>query len=229
MYQFSPLSNWLRGNEILPHCIDKKNITPDFEFGGFLSLDYCIPMYEIIDLPAQSLNASWEKSNEYFKKALKLIDCDCGIQLDKEEAQIIRNELGEPPPHCYPIYIITISSNENEKIMYIGKTSSKYSRFSRGHVAACKLLHPKYNNFSKNLYLCCVMLLNNQNYLPLEWVHPKEFALDILDYVESKLIYFFRPEFNIMKKNCFNDKYRMSIQIQNFVENSLFLNDKMVY
>ena len=61
-------------------------------------------------------------------------------------------EIGEPPFGCYNIYFITIYNEHEEKLVYIGKTDSKKSRFSNGHLAALKLHNPIYNGYNKRVY-----------------------------------------------------------------------------
>ncbi len=142
------------------------------------------------------------------------------------EADKIKEMLGEPPSHCYPIYVFSVGSKQYERPVYIGKTSSELGRFSGGHVACTKLHNPKYDGLQKRLYLGCVMLLDGESdYLPLEWVHPYEDAEQLLGDLEAQLIFHFKPELNIQLKKKPVAKFRPQIHIQNFSDFSNFLND----
>lgn len=168
-------------------------LTPDKEVGCLLVLQSSYALHETIELPAQSLISSWRNNKEY-------ISSSC---------------IGEPPLACYPIYLITVGNKENEKLVYIGKTSSSSSRFTSGHTAISKLHHPKYDGLSKRVYLCCVVFLNGSNEIPIEWVQPFSFAKTLLKSFEANLIYWNQPELNTHhKKNEPVFEYGQ-VQVQN--------------
>ncbi|CEP99580.1 hypothetical protein [Paraclostridium sordellii] len=229
MRDFSPLSQWIKGQSKLPLFSTIEKIEPLFEYGSFLSLDKHYYLHEIDKATAQSLSISWTNTETYISKSRKVLNTDLITVLDDSKTAALKSELGEPPSHCYPIYIVSVGEGELERVVYIGKTSSKKNRFSGGHKVAIKLHNPKYEGLVKNIYFCCVVFLTpNKDYLPLEWIQPKEKALDLLDSVESHLIYSFLPELNVQKKNKNYSKYDMNFHIQNFSNHSNFLDGTFV-
>lgn len=224
---FSPLSLWLNGKEGIETFLNNKDVEIKFEYGSFLSLDQHFYLHDVEKASSQSLAISWDRTNNYIKEALKLTQ-NKSI-LNKEEIKRITCKLGEPPVHCYPIYIVTVEDNMEERIVYIGKTSANKNRFLGGHKVALKLHDPKYNNKIKNVYFACIMFLTkNMNYLPLEWISPKEKALELLDSIESYLIFNIKPELNIQKIRKNYSKYKLYFHIQNFSNYSNFYNDKFI-
>lgn len=224
---FSPLFLWLKGKEGIETFLNNKDIEINFKEGSFLSLDKHFYLHEVEKASPQSLSTSWDKTNNYIKEALKFTK-NKNI-LNKEEIKKITAELGEPPVHCYPIYIVTIEDDSEEKVVYIGKTSANKNRFLGGHKVALKLHNPKYNGKIKNVYFACVMFLTeNKNYLPLEWISPKEKALELLDSIESYLIFNIKPELNIQKIKKNYSKYDFYFHIQNSSNYSNFYNDKFI-
>ncbi|MGL5903559.1 MAG: hypothetical protein ACRCZO_12825, partial [Cetobacterium sp.] len=210
----------------LKKIIDTNEVKLCFQLGSFISLDRHYYIHNIEEASGQSLSISWDKTNEYIKKALSFINADYDDVLDKEEVGTIEQKMGKAPKHCYPIYIVTVGKEETEKVVYIGKTSAKKNRFKGGHSVALKLHDPKYDGMVKNVYLGCVVFLTKEkDYLPLEWIYPKNKALELLDNVESYLIYRFSPELNIQKKQKNYCKYDFCFHIQNFSGHSNFLND----
>ncbi|NIC06312.1 hypothetical protein [Billgrantia bachuensis] len=149
-------------------------LSPDKEIGCFLVLQTSFALHETVGLPPQSLEGSCETNQEY-------ISSGCA---------------GNPPLACYPIYLITVGDDECERLVYIGKTSSKSSRFAAGHSAITKLHHPMYNDMNKRVYLCCVVFLRDGNEIPIEWIQPYETAEALLKSFEANLIYHAKPELN---------------------------------
>lgn len=225
MEYHSPLKPWLNRTAPLQSFLELSNRKPDEELGGFLGIDYVVPVHEVNSLSRQSLLESWTKTDEYVKNALKIIRSDEPGWLDSEEVQWILEELGSPPPFCYPIYMITVGSGVKEKVVYFGKTSSKSNRFSSGHVVFAKLNAPRFDGMEKRVYQGCIVLLTKTDYLPLEWVHPYSAADKILKSIEAQLIYHFKPELNIQSKNNYNVETPFSLHIQNFTGQSNYLND----
>lgn len=230
----SMLEPWLKGNEsITPKnfYIDSK---PNFELGAFLGIYEYIELYKSYEIDSGNLEESWTKTQEYIKKAFSIINEDLeellennevDISLDNEEKYIILKELGDPPLCSYNIYIITIYNDTEEKIVYIGKTDSKNSRFQNGHLAALKLHNPKYGEYKKRVYFGTIVFLNTKDYLPLEYIRPLEYARTLLGYTESILINHFKPELNTLLINSNIKIPTIQIHIQNFTDTSPFLND----
>lgn len=230
----SSLSGWLERRHSSVPFIDETKVNLFLEYGGFISLDAKIPLYESVDLPAQALKHSWNSTRSYVSRALEIIDDDHPGWLDKEEVKMIIDELGYPPPQCYPIYFISVGKGDDEKLVYVGKTSSSSNRFAGGHAAITKLHRPEYVNLDKTIYLGCVMLLSDKKeYVPLEFVSPLEIANKVLESVEYQLIYNLQPILNVKGKKRNKSKMPFLIHIQNFTlklsdDESNFLNDKFI-
>ncbi|MCU5330689.1 hypothetical protein [Bacillus wiedmannii] len=156
--KFSPINNWINKRKRLPHYDYLKKVKPSFELGYFLSLDICTPLYNIKNIKNEVFKETWKKSYTYLKNAYAIVEEfeepyaveKYIIGIDNEIAYDIVEQLGPPPNPTYPIYIITIGSGINEKVVYIGKTSvNAKSRFNGGHSAALKLHHPDYEKYKK--------------------------------------------------------------------------------
>lgn len=227
------LAPWLKGNEsITPKNFFESN-SPCYELGAFIGIDEYIDLYKANEFDSGDLYTSWNETREYIEKALEIVrrdlDDDDNFDLDNEEKWMILNELGDPPLCSYNIYIITIYNDKEEKIVYIGKTDSKKSRFSNGHLAALKLHNPIYNKYKKRVYFGTVLFLDNQNnYLPLEYITPLSDAKKILTYTEATLIQYFKPELNkqMVNKGCI--PISTTFHIQNFTDTTPFLKDIFV-
>ena len=226
MPRLSHLTPWLKGQARLPPFVDMKKDWMDQERGGFLAIDVHVPAHESMDLPAESLEASWKHCHEYVSHALELIRADEPVCLDSYERDLVRRELGDPPTLCHPIYLITIANEHEERLVYVGKTSTDHGRFRGGHRALSRLLDPKYDGFTKNIYLAAVVLLSrDSDTIPLEWVQSLSEAKGILASYESQLIYDFKPELNSQHVEHHNSTWPVQIHIQNFSGHSRFLND----
>lgn len=226
MSKISMLELWLGRHEPLPSYTKFTKNSPNQEYGSFLSLDEVILVHKSANIESESLSTSWDNVHSYVRKALRIIGTTRPGWLDSEEANLILTKLGDPPPLCYPIYLISVAKGRSERIVYIGKTSSKKSRFNGGHLALTKLHHPKYDGMRKRLYFGAIVLLaNNKDYLPLEWVKPSKDALGILKSMEAQLIYHFKPELNTHHVKHNNADWITSIHIQNFARKTSFLHD----
>ncbi|NEZ45447.1 hypothetical protein [Paenibacillus alvei] len=227
MKYYSPLTPWLERTSTLPDFAFLELGQPNFELGGFLGIDVCYPLHDVNEHKARSLETAWKKLREYVNDALDITQNNTGNWLDREEVEMIKEELGEPPFHCYPIYLITVGTFPDEKVVYVGKTSSNVSRFVGGHRAALKLHDPLYANLPKMVYFCSVVFIADGEYLPIEWISPIKDALAILDSVESHLISSLKPVLNTSKTKRNYSNHSISLHIQNFTE-SRYLNDVMV-
>src|SRR5699024_10868397 len=125
------------------------------EYGCFIGLDVCYPLYKVLEMEAQSLEVTWNEIHDYVANAFRIITDDYGEDLGIEEVEKLRDvdreiiheieyQLKRPPTACYPIYFISVGNGKDERLVYIGKTSSKNHRFSGGHSAALKLHAPEY-------------------------------------------------------------------------------------
>lgn len=230
MRKKSLLSSWIERRDPLHSFIDLENRPPNQEFGGFLTLDVVVPAHESLNLEADSLSDSWKKAHEYVAASLRIIKADEPMWLDSEEVEMIKNQLGEPPPLCYPIYMFTVGDGDAEHLVYIGKTSSSNGRFRGGHTALTKLLHPIYDGFTKRVYLAAIVLLADDiSYQPLEWVKPLEKAQALLSSIEAQLIFSFKPQLNTHHVNSDNTVWPVSLHIQNFTNDTTFLHDEFCW
>jgi hypothetical protein len=192
-------------------------------------------------MKAKSLKATWISLKEYvddafhiiteqYKEELDLEDGDKLRDVDNEIISEIKDQLASPPQACYPIYIITVGDGQDERIVYIGKTSSNNHRFSGGHSAALKLHSPKYQGIVKHIYFGTVTLLDNKkNYMPLEFIQPYEDAVDLLNILEAGLIYYLKPELNRIHVKRNNARYDMIVNFENYSMRPNVLHYKQVY
>ncbi len=246
--KFQPLRPWIKGhNSVTPEIFYGKK-EPDFTKGAFIGLDVCVDLYQANELDTGNLQDSWTENREYMNQALKIAKIDlneCSSDLDHEEREWIQQELGEPPWSSYNRYFITIYKEDinethnnqetevkdktlGEKIVYIGKTDSKNSRFANGHLAAVKLHHPKYQDYKKRVYFGTVTFLTqDEEYLPLEFIYPLSRAKNLLSNTEALLISWFNPELNTKAEDMGNMRFT-SITIENWSEVSKFLHGYFV-
>lgn len=213
----------------------------NFEFGCFLGIDVCFPLYKVFDMEAQSLKRTWKEVNKYvedafniiseeYKEELSIEDNEKLRDVDKEIIREIEEQLKTPPEACYPIYIITVGNDEEERVVYIGKTSSTKHRFRGGHSAALKLHSPEYEGLTKHIYFGTVTFLsNNKQYMPLEFIQPYEVAGDLLNSLEAGLIFNLKPELNTIHRNRNNAHYSMLVNVENSSNRPNLLDKKQVF
>ncbi|MDM0891428.1 hypothetical protein QTI69_10600 [Clostridium perfringens] len=230
----SILKTWLNGNESITPQNFILNNKPDLSLGSFIAFDECIDLYKANEFDSGNLEDSWNKTRDYIYEALELVNGDieeCGVgYLDNEDKYLILDKLGEPPLGSYNIYMITIYNDTEEKIVYIGKTDSKKSRFYNGHLTALRLHKPIYDYYKKRVYFGIIVFLDsNTDYLPLEYIQPLELAKNFLAETEKVLINYFKPELN--RKNVTSIGYEIStiFHIQNFTGTQLFKGGKIIY
>lgn len=229
--KFQPLEPWIMGNESITPVNFYGNFTPCMETGAFIGLDVCCDLYLANTINTGNLRDSWMKNKEYIERVCEITgtDANCGYDLDKEEKLWVLEELGEPPVCCYNIYFITIYNDEKEKLVYVGKTDAKTSRFSNGHLAALKLHNPKYHNYYKRVYFGTVMFLSySKEYIPLEFITPFEEAERYLGEMEAFLIDRLQPELNIKSEDVGELNELSEVYIQNFSDEFNFMNEYII-
>ena len=206
-----PLKPWIKGNESITPNNFFSNALPNLEYGAWISLDIAVELYKANTIDTGYLKKSWNEHHEYIEQVCLLtgIDEENGYDLDREEKWWVLQEIGEPPFGCYNIYFITIYNEHEEKLVYIGKTDSKKSRFSNGHLAALKLHNPIYN-------------------VPLEFISPYSRAERYLSEMEAYLIERLNPELNKKKEPLHLLENLSSVLIQNFSEENAFMKDFFV-
>jgi hypothetical protein len=220
------LESWLARRDSLSAFTTVELNALNQKLGAFLSIDVVVPAHEASALNTKSLERSWEETNAYVKAALSIINANEPLWLDREEVAMIRDELGDPPSQCSPIYLITVGTGPVERVVYIGKTSSEKSRFLGGHSALSKLLNPVYDGLHKQIYLGSVFLVTDEkSLLPLEWIQPLASSEMILKSVEAQLIYEFKPELNTHNVEVDNAGWPILVHIQNYDGGNPFLHD----
>ncbi|MFZ5945667.1 MAG: hypothetical protein ACOYVD_16355 [Bacillota bacterium] len=238
--RFQPLRPWITGHNSVTPEIFYGMKDPDLTKEAFIGLDICVDLHDSNEVDTGNLQDSWTENREYIERALELVSInlnECGSDLDHEERIRIQQELGEPPYSSYNLYFITIYKEEvnqgqskiiEERIVYIGKTDSKNSRFVNGHLVALKLHHPKYQDFKKRVYFGTVTFLTEEDdYLPLEFIYQLTKAKELLNNTEALLISWFNPELNIRTEDMGNMRC-CSICIENWSEKSNFLHGYFV-
>lgn len=190
--KFQPLKPWIQGNGSVTPMNFYSNFTPSCEQGSFIALDVCVDLYLADTVETGNLFDSWKANNQYIERACDIAQIDVSdssFDLDNEEKEWILRELGTPPECCYNLYFITVFNEWEEKLVYVGKTDSKKSRFANGHSVALKLHNPKYDSFRKRVYFGTITFLSdNGNYLPIEFIRPYRKAKKYLDEMEALLI-----------------------------------------
>lgn len=202
-----PLKPWIKGNESITPNNFFSNALPNLEYGAWISLDIAVELYKANTIDTGYLKKSWNEHHEYIEQVCLLTGID-------EE---------------YNIYFITIYNEHEEKLVYIGKTDSKKSRFSNGHLAALKLHNPIYNGYNKRVYFGTVMFLSDdKEYVPLEFISPYSRAERYLSEMEAYLIERLNPELNKKKEPLHLLENLSSVLIQNFSEENAFMKDFFV-
>ncbi|MGB0203612.1 MAG: hypothetical protein ACPF9K_01035 [Neptuniibacter sp.] len=226
---FKPLSSWVKRTHPLPERFYTEGYIdePKDEWSVWLSIEEVSPLYLAPNMKWQSLQESREITKNYLDEASDIINGLEGAWLDREEQEWILEGLGLPPDPSLPIYLITCTDEKgNEELVYIGITKNS-SRFSGGHSAALKLHDPKYANTEKKIYRSTAWFHDDKEYISLDWLQPESLSLDLIDSLESHLIYRFQPELNTAKKSRNLSKWDFYVHIQNFLEGG-FLNDEFV-
>lgn len=223
----SPLRAWLLGHQPLPSRFYMENsadsITEDWLC--WVSPTIKAPLAKAMELDWISLSESRYVTREYLKKASKIVQGLEGGWLDGWEREQMEMVGPVPPPTCFPIYLITCEDDESERIVYVGQTTTN-NRFAGGHAAALKLHAQMYMRHHKWVYQCSVCLLPpeslDRTYLYLEWIYPAKIAADILNDVESHMIFDLQPELNTSRRRKHAAKIPLSIHMQpNVVDSRL--------
>lgn len=228
MSMHNPLKGWIERRHPIPERFYKDGIVdvPSTEWNVWVSIEEVTSLHSVTSMNWLSLRDARQKTAEYLDEASELINGLDGGWLDREERAWIVEELGEPPIPSLPIYLISCGDKEFEKLVYVGKTKNT-SRFSGGHKAALKLHSLDYDGMPKRIYRATIWFYLNDEYISLDWIQPENVALELLDNVESILVYRLQPELNTQKKKTNCAKWDFHIHIQNFLETG-FLNDEFI-
>ena len=230
--KFQQLAPWIKGNGSITPENFYGNLRPDFKMGAYVSLDKAVDLYLANTIDTGNLRDSWDLNKEYIEKVCEItgVNEENSFDLDNEEKRWILDELGEPPECCYNLYFISIYNEVEEKLVYVGKTDSRKSRFVNGHLAALKLHHPKYIGYNKRIYYGTIMFLSKtKEYVPLEFITPYELAEKYLGEMEAFLIDRLKPELNVKNEQIGEMENLGVVHIQNFSNVSMFMHDYFIY
>lgn len=190
----------------------------------FVAFDAVFDVHDAPRLPLKSLEQSWVDTQHYLNAACALLGRDrpCWLSSANERHAVLA-ALGEPPGPAWPLYFLAVGDGEDETIVYIGKTNAHTHRFSKGHPAITALHRPEYHKLAKRLYLATVTLFSDEdNYVPLEWLHPKRLRDAIWTDIESQLIFHFQPALNTQKKRVDRSERPMFIAVHNYTSTRSF-------
>ena len=226
-----PLEQWLNRKASIPARFYQKagQDIIDAGWGAGILLQECNPLHEADSIAWMGLNRARNETDEYLEKAAILIGGLGGGWLDRDEREMIERELGQPPLPCLPIYMVSIKKDTEEQLVYIGLTEGE-KRFSNGHKVALSLHAPEFAGYTKHIYQCSIVLVQekDEDYLSVEWLDPVLVASELIDSVESQLIFEFKPRFNHSKVNNYRATMPLCLHLQNS-HSSTFMNDKHVY
>lgn len=224
----NPLAGWLNRRHPIPRRFytPEQIDTPSTDWCVWLSIEESVPLHNVNSMQWLSLRDARVLTEKYLESASEEIRGLSGGWLDRWEQEKIKTTLGEPPKPSLPIYLISCGNGNDENLVYVGKTKNT-SRFTGGHAAALKLHAPEYDNKPKNIYRCTPWFHFNDEYIALDWIQPEETALQLLDSIESQLIYWLQPPLNTDKKKTNSAKWNFHIHIQN-LNCGKFLNDTFI-
>jgi hypothetical protein len=214
---FRPLTGWVHGKGAFVKSAfhyENEAFIPQLTF---VALEAVFDVHEAPDLPLKTLEQSWLDTKKYLTSACNLIGSPkAGHPLNTSEKKLVISTLGEPPTPAWPLYFFSVGDHPDETIVYIGKTNSGTHRFASGHKAITLLHHPKFNGLTKRLYLATVTIVDDEdNYIPLDWLHPKDLRDTIYSDIEAQLIFHFQPEFNSDLKSKDASKKPLPLTLHN--------------
>jgi hypothetical protein len=245
---YSLIHTWRNGQAALPNFPSLANV-PLPESSFTLRIEKCIPVHESAKLPDQHFTDAWQRARDYVDRCRNHLGLGDYRQLLPAEVERLDRELPDGiPVSCYPIYFMTVcdpsirgktlsstgqhtdfalyyrttpSPDSNERVVYVGKTFGRH-RFENGHHAITKLLRPEYEGLEKWLYLARLVYRQAGGLeLPLEWIHERPLAEDLLGSSEGQLIASLDPELNDKDEPI---RHHKNYAITNVVNRSAVLN-----
>jgi hypothetical protein len=222
---YTQIDAWLDRTFPLPRIfVDPGSVVTNNYWLAFITIEEEVPIHEIQSVPWQSVHDSAREARLYVERAISINGSD---QIEEaNDKKTILETLGPPPRIAVPIYVIVTRCAGLESVVYIGKTKTE-NRFAAGHVVALKLHDQRFANCEKLVFRCSVTLLWDHDRVLIEWMPPAT-AEDILDDIESHLIFWLKPEFNTQKKNTLVAKHKdVTIHIQHRLNQRSFLHDHM--
>lgn len=216
-HPMQPLDQWMNGKQYFKifDYYEDDTFAPEFIF---VHLDHYFPAFEAPTIKAQPFEKSWALTKEYVANVCHHFGkTHAGWGPNSSDRKAAIKKFGDPPLQAYPLYFITIHKNNQEKLVYIGRTNSKKNRFTGGHAAFTKLLNPKFNGWKKRIYMAGVTVLTYEDhYIPLEWLHPRAFTKRLWKSIESQLIYHFQPELNYHLKATDKCEWPADLIVNNY-------------
>lgn len=222
---------WLDRHFPLPKCFQVGTMpnTSNSHLFAWMGVEEKMYLHEVHKAVWTSLRENTKRTRDYVADAINLLGGADQVT-EVGDKRLVIAKLGEPPPQSLPIYIITVRKGSDEKVVYVGQTTAN-NRFAGGHSAALKLHEPAYKDTDKMVYRCSVTLAMDDDHVALEWVEPFSVAQQILNDIESHLIYEFQPPLNSKGKKKNLASRQIDIHIQNLVDglrDGSFLNDYMI-
>lgn len=201
-----------------------------------MELALCVPLYQAHQLEAEPFEKARIRAWNYLQSMCEILDVN-PVSRDPSERRWVTSEetahilrtLGPPPPLCSPIYLISVGDDRDERLVYIGKMSSRTPRFRNGHPAISKLHAPQYEAKIKRLYMCTVIFrAKDFSVSPIEFLRPTSRADAVLASLEAQLIHYFKPELNSMHTSAENTNWPLSVMFRNSA-GTKFLDEAMCH
>jgi hypothetical protein len=223
---YPPLKEWVYNKSFIPKRFYTPGVmdNPNYDWSYRISIEEKAPLHLANSMKWQSLKVSRELTASYLEDASEMISGLSGGSLDSEERSWVIEKLGPPPIPSLPIYFVSCVDENGEKLMYIGKTKN-VSRFRGGHNIALKLHSPEFSRKEKYVYRGAIWFYIKEEYIALDWIQPEILSFDLLDSIESHLIYHYQPPFNKMKRKRILSKWDFEILIKNRTGNGFLHND----
>ena len=225
---YTQIDAWLDRRLPLPGIFaNPEAIKRDSYWLSFLTIEEEVPLHEIRSVSWQSVRDSAREIQRYVIEAIQINGSDQIEEID-DKRRIIEL-LGPPPLIAAPIYLIVTRCTGLDSVVYIGKTKTN-KRFASGHGVALKLHDKKFENCEKLVFRCsvtliCAKLFSFDDWTLIEWT-PPIIAEDILDDIESHLIFWLQPELNVYKKRALAAKHKeVAIHIQHRLNQRSCLHD----
>jgi len=124
-----------------------------------------------------------------------------------------------------------------EEIVYVGLTTDFETRHKNGHKVSSKLLNPMYNSCQKKVYVYSIRVPRCDYTTGLEFFRIpnkmiiQEYAVAVLNCIESQLIMHFQPIFNTDKRDKLQGLAKIHeklniIYFQTLVRHEVLCNEK---
>ena len=191
----------------------------------WVGLDSSVMLHEAAEFPLIPFEKARTDCFTYLENACGILGKGKpGWSPSKEASAEVTERLGSPPFNAYTIYLITTSTQENndETVVYVGKTNSQSHRFRGGHAAISKLHAPEYEGMQKRVYFGCLIGINDDdNYVPIDWLVEENGRDKVLANIEHQLIFNLQPALNSEGKGKCLAEVRVPVHVQNLTDSGL--------